>query len=727
MTDKPMKPTPAGGFTNTDALPAYLKEHGLFCLWRYEWDAKREQGKGGWTKPPYNPNNPQYHAASDNPATFASMGKAAAAGRAHGFDGIGIGVFGAVAAIDIDDCISGGELSDMARDIVTTMDAYTEISPSGEGIRILFLAPELRYDGKTYYIHNRDKGLEIYLPGMTRKYLTVTGNVLRAHDMENRESRLQTILDKYMKQPQAPAISASRPAAPLTLTDRELIDKAMNAKNGDKFRALWQGDITGYASHNEADQALCNMLAFWAQGDFARIDSLFRQSGLMRDKWERRERYRTTTIEKAIASCGGNYYSPQTTPPPPEPPTRTQAAPQAPQQAPGDLDGEREAPAQEAPQGAPEAPQNAPQPADGEAPAPAANAPQNAPQAAAAPPRSPVELFDSFMAKIQTDAYKPMPTGMTAFDRLLRGGIPRQALVILSAAPGTGKTSLAQQIFETAAAHGTDVMFFNLEMSREQLLARSVSRMVHANGGSVSAGEVLRGYAWTEAQRRLIEAAAAKYRAEIAPHMIYNPNGSGAYVSAIITTLEKAAQAAKAAGRPAPVCVLDYLHLIKAEPGQRADQQEIIKSAVEALKSWAIKYDSYVFAIGANNRAANNRGVISLADGRDTSAIEYTGDIVLALNYRELHEGKADARNPDDMERLRSAPIWEMMVQVLKNRMDGLVSTTDKRIAAGKLYLNFDAANNTFSTATDQTPPPAPRRIQQQDFTPVDDPENPFL
>ena len=710
MTDRPTKPTPAGGFTNTDALPAYLKEHGLFCLWRYTWNAD----KGKWDKPPFDPNRPNRHAASTNPATFASMEKAAAVGRENGFDGLGIGIFGAVSGIDIDHCISGGELSEMAQEIVSAMDAYTEISPSGEGIRILFLAHNLQYDKKVYHIKRDKIGLEIYVAGMTERYLTITGNVLRPGDLEERGNRLQPILDKYMKRPQAPAISASRPAAPLTISDRELIDKASNAKNGAEFRLLWEGQWKGrYQSQSQADQALCNMLAFWAQGDFTRIDSLFRQSGLMRDKWERNN-YSAPTIEKAIARCGGNYYSPQTTPPPPEPPTRTQAAPQAPQQAPGDLEGEREAPAQEAPQGAPEAPQNAPQPADGEAPAPAANAPQNAPQAAAAPPRSSVELFDSFMAKIQTDAYKPMPTGMTAFDRLLRGGIPRQALVILSAAPGAGKTTLAQQIFETAATQGTDVVFFNLEMSREQLIARSISRLIHRAGGNVSADAVMEGYAWTEAQRRLIEAAAAKYRAEIAPHMIYNPDGSGAYVSAIITALEKAAQAAKAAGRPAPVCVLDYLHLIKAEPAQRADQQEIIKSAVEALKSWAMKYDSYVFAISANNRAANSSGVISLESGRDSSAIEYTGDIALSLNYRELHEGKADARKPDDMERLQAENPRHMMVQVLKNRM---------KAPGGKLHLAFDAANSLFTPETNQTPPPA--SLRQMGFTEVNDPDLP--
>lgn len=686
MADRPTKPTPAGGFTNTDALPAYLKEHGLFCVWRYEWDANREKGKGGWTKPPYNPNRPQYHAASDNPATFASMNKAAAAGRAHGFDGMGIGVFGAVAAIDIDHCISGGELSDMARDIVATMDAYTEISPSGEGIRILFLAPDLRYDSTVYYIHNQKTGLEIYLPGMTRKYLTVTGNVLRARDMENREGRLQTILDKYMKQPQAPAISASSPAAPLTISDRELIDKASNAKNGAQFCSLWRGEITGFPSHSEADQALCNLLAFWTRGDFDRIDSLFRQSGLYRDKWER-ERYRTVTIEKAIASCNGNYYNPQ--PLPRESSERPQTAQKAQQQAPGDLDKEAETPQQEAP--------------------------QNAPQPATAPARSSVELFDSFMEKIQTDVYKPIPTGMAAFDGLLRGGIPRQAVVILLAAPAAGKTTLAQQIFEAAATHGTDVIYLNLEMSREQLLARSLSRMIHKEGGNISADEVMEGYNWTEAQRRFIEAAAARYRAEIAPHMDYNPDGCGADLDSIMEMLNRAGDTARAAGKPAPAICLDYLHLVRVQEA-RGDLQEMIKIIMGRLKAWAIQYDSYVFAISATNRTTNNSGKISLYSGRDSSNLEYGADIVLSLNYREIHEQRIDATDPDAMGALETAPNRNMLIQVLKNRMKG-------GCTGRKLYLLFHAASGTFTPETDQTPPPL--STKQLGFIEVNDPNLP--
>jgi len=44
------------------------------------------------------------------------------------------------------------------------------------------------------------------------------------------------------------------------LTIADLIKKAMNAANGNKFSRLWQGNISGYESQSEADSALCSML-----------------------------------------------------------------------------------------------------------------------------------------------------------------------------------------------------------------------------------------------------------------------------------------------------------------------------------------------------------------------------------------------------------------------------------------------------------------------------------
>ncbi len=88
-----------------------------------------------------------------------------------------------------------------------------------------------------------------------------------------------------------------------------LIEKAKNAKDGAKFTALWNGNISGYKSQSEADLALCCLLAFWTGGDRSRIDSLFRQSGLCRDKWKDREDYREKTINAALTHTT-EFYDP---------------------------------------------------------------------------------------------------------------------------------------------------------------------------------------------------------------------------------------------------------------------------------------------------------------------------------------------------------------------------------------------------------------------------------
>ena len=83
--------------TKIENIPAYLREHGLFNVWRYE------DRDGRRTKMPYNPNNPQERGRSNDRSTFATLETAAA--RANSFDGLGIGIFDSIAGIDIDHCM----------------------------------------------------------------------------------------------------------------------------------------------------------------------------------------------------------------------------------------------------------------------------------------------------------------------------------------------------------------------------------------------------------------------------------------------------------------------------------------------------------------------------------------------------------------------------------------------------------------------------------------------
>ena len=98
-----------------------------------------------------------------------------------------------------------------------------------------------------------------------------------------------------------------RAAVAVDPDDARLLERAHAARKGWKFAALWKGDVSAYPSQSEADLALCNLLAFWTGGDAARIDRLFRQSGLMRAKWDERrggQTYGERTIATAIAGCG---------------------------------------------------------------------------------------------------------------------------------------------------------------------------------------------------------------------------------------------------------------------------------------------------------------------------------------------------------------------------------------------------------------------------------------
>ena len=150
-------------------IPQELKANASFCVW------KLEKRSGRPTKVPYNPRTGQL-AKTNEPSTFADFGTAMKAYAMGGWDGIGYRVSEGIGAIDIDHCIrEDGSLNDVAASILGIFsDAYFERSPSGSGLRGFFrLSPDFAYDKTVYYINNRKHGLEVYLPGVTNRFVTV--------------------------------------------------------------------------------------------------------------------------------------------------------------------------------------------------------------------------------------------------------------------------------------------------------------------------------------------------------------------------------------------------------------------------------------------------------------------------------------------------------------------------------------------------------------------------
>lgn len=293
-----------------DGLPQELKDTALWCVWKYE----RREGQDKPTKVPYNARTGG-RAMSNSPSTFTSYQTAVKALERGGYDGLGVGVFNGLCAIDIDDCLDeNGTPSPLARDIVSTMQSYTETSPSGRGVRIFFRADGFAYDRQRFFTMNAKQGLEIYVSGATSKFLTCTGHSdpwSGPSPLCERAEALQAVLDRYMVRPQKTAPEAPKASQkPLALSDAEVLAKAHSARNGATFAALWTGNTSGYASPSEADLALASLLAFWTGCNASQMDRLFRSSGLMREKWDRKQSgstYGQITIQKAISSCSCTY------------------------------------------------------------------------------------------------------------------------------------------------------------------------------------------------------------------------------------------------------------------------------------------------------------------------------------------------------------------------------------------------------------------------------------
>ena len=311
------------------------------------------------------------------------------------------------------------------------------------------------------------------------------------------------------------------------------------------------------------------------------------------------------------------------------------------------------------------------------------------------------DYLTDFLEKIQTEAYKPYRTELSFFDGLLNGGVIRQTLLLLLAAPGTGKTTLCAQIAECMAIHKKPVVYFNLEMSREQMIAKAISSRLARKGTYLTTLDIMQGYRWTDEQRQEVIAAVGDYREKVEPFLMYNPDGIGSDLDAIRGYLHSIGEAAKAAGKEAPAVVVDYMHLITSRAG--LDVQELIKQAVVMLKQYAIDYNTFVIGIVATNRESNKAGRISMESGRDSSNLEYTADYQLSLNYYEIDNGEVKITDMDGIARLQQQKWRHMIIRVLKGRfcMPGKTA---------RIY--FNAENNIF--------------YGENDFIPADDELTPF-
>ncbi|KTG07683.1 hypothetical protein AUR64_02245 [Haloprofundus marisrubri] len=296
-----------------DGLPDVLVERDQWVCWRSE----KRGGKS--TKIPVEPRVGSFASSTDS-ETWSDFETALKYLQSGGADGLGF-VFtneDPIVGVDLDDCRDpeSGDVDEDVQDIIERLDSYTEVSPSGSGFHVL-VQGELP-DGR-----NRRGKIECY---DNARFFTVTGEHVDGtpQTVKRRQDALEAVHREYLldvrdSQPgnnpkRVTASDGESTDAESGLSDTELVEKAKGASNGAKFERLWNGNPSGYESNSEADMALCCLLAFWSGGDEAQMDRVFRQSGLLRGKWDDvhyadGSTYGEKTIERAVQTTS-DFYTP---------------------------------------------------------------------------------------------------------------------------------------------------------------------------------------------------------------------------------------------------------------------------------------------------------------------------------------------------------------------------------------------------------------------------------
>ena len=300
-----------------DAIPDLLTARNAWMVWRWtrKWDERHKEH--AWTKPPFRANGGGGPASTTDPTTWSPFEDAVEAYKRGSFDGIGIRLIDDLVGIDLDDVrdAESGELHPDAQRVVEAIASYTEISPSGRGVRIFVLGTL-----PTGWRNTRkwNVSIEMY-DHRSPRYLTVTGWHLPGTPttLEERTAELAQ-LHAEVAIAIAPAPTASQQDSDdevrdcLDLDDDALLERARAASNGPKFARLFDHGVKQEEDHSAEDLALCVMLAFWTGRDATRIDRLFRRSALIRAKWDERHNadgrtYGAMTVGKAVANCGTTY------------------------------------------------------------------------------------------------------------------------------------------------------------------------------------------------------------------------------------------------------------------------------------------------------------------------------------------------------------------------------------------------------------------------------------
>ncbi len=245
-------------------------------------------------------------AESDNPETWTDFDTACKYARENGGVALAYALDGkdGIACIDLDHCVGeDGKRSALAEEVLAKCGkTYIESSVSGKGIHVFG-----KTEGMDLRSFSKDGDMEFY---QDSHFIAMTGDGAGYYNLESFDTpEMKSLLERKLeRRTEWKNVGKGMPGL-TQLDDRELLEKAFSAKNGDTVKRLYNGEDLRN-NHSNSDMSLMNYLAFYSGGNVEQMTRIFATSGLYRP--EKAQSYYEYTAIKAAKDTP--HYTPPKAP-----------------------------------------------------------------------------------------------------------------------------------------------------------------------------------------------------------------------------------------------------------------------------------------------------------------------------------------------------------------------------------------------------------------------------
>ena len=323
---------------------------------------------------------------------------------------------------------------------------------------------------------------------------------------------------------------------------------------------------------------------------------------------------------------------------------------------------------------------------------------------------SALQDFETWIKDISTNT-QAISTGFAQLDRILDGGL-YAGLYVLGAISSLGKTTLALQIADQIAQQGQDVLIFSLEMAKNELIAKSISRHTFLKAekqwASSTRDIMARYYTCTPHRREVIGQAQAAYKEYAGQVFIHEGKGEIG-----VQKIEDVVKQHIAITGNTPVIMIDYIQILAPyyEKGNKTDKQNTDKNVLE-LKRLSRDYNTPVFGISSFNRdsyktGGKSQGRVSMTDYKESGTLEYSADVLIGLEFasagsKDYNEKKEKQKSPRNVRLVilknRNGKAWQTV------EFDFYPAFNCYEEADRETKIEEDEENETENTAAAQDP-----------------------